>query len=282
MAEMVTLDVAGVRREYLLHVPADDPRAPRPAVLLLHGTGGSAKWAEEEAGFAAFADRAGFVAVIPQGLPPDPDLPPKFIANPPAWNAGGTLFPGHEPDDLAYFRLLLDDLPARAAIDPARIYVTGFSNGAAMAFELAAAIGDRIAAIAPVAGYCRVNHSVRAVPTLFMIGADDPIVPPDGGKFRSPWTGELKGRPPVWESLCRWAQAIGCDTRHCVECESEGVRIERFAGPVDFLVVTIADLGHHWPGGLGRLKSKLAGKASNRVDANVVIWQFFQRHALMR
>jgi len=274
VAEAVTLVGAGPPRVYLLHVPASGT-TPRPAVLLLHGTGGTAKWAEEEARFFAFADRTGFVAVVPQGLPPDPAAPPKFIANPPAWNAGGTLFPGHTPDDLAYFRALLDDLPARATIDSNRVYVTGFSNGASMAFELAANMGNRIAAIAPVAGYCRAHRAPRAVPTLFVIGANDPIVPPEGGTFRSPWTGELKVRPPIWDSLGRWAAALGCEPHREVVFDAGGVRVERFPGPVEFGVAIIADLGHHWPGGLGRLKRKLAGEPSDSLDANEMIWRFF-------
>jgi polyhydroxybutyrate depolymerase len=275
VTEEVTLAVGDRPREYLLHVPGGTPGPARPAVLLLHGTGGTAHWAQEEARWFAFADRAGFVAVVPQGLPPDPDAPPKFIANPPAWNAGGTLFPGHAPDDLEFFAQLFADLPPRARVDPNQIFVTGFSNGASMAFELAAAMGERVAAIAPVAGYCRARRAAVPVPTLFIVGADDPIVPPDGGTFRSPWTGELKLRPPVWESLDRWAAALGCHPRREVLSDADGLRVERYPGPVEFRVMIVAGLGHHWPGGLGRLKRKLAGEPSERIDANEVIWQFF-------
>jgi polyhydroxybutyrate depolymerase len=272
----VTLDVGGVRREYWVRVPPRG-REPRPVVMLLHGTGGTATWAAEEARFDTFADRHGVVAVYPQALPPDPDAPLKFLANPAAWNASGMTLPGHTPDDVAYFAALLDDLPRRTAIDPRRVYVTGFSNGAAMTFELAAACGDRIAAIAPVAGYCRVTRVERPMPTLFVLGADDPMVPLEGGTFHSPWTKEVKRRAPVWEGLDRWARLIGCEPRRESVFEHGGVRVERYPGPAAFEVVIVDGLGHHWPGGLGRLKRSLAGEPSNRLDGNAVIWEFFRR-----
>ena len=133
---VIELSVGGVRREYLLSIPPGLDRSPRPVMFLLHGTGGTAKWAMHEARLGQFAERHDFIAVIPQALPPDPTQPPKFIANPPAWNTGGMLFPNHRPDDLRFFALLFDDLAQRVPIDPQRIYVTGFSNGASMSFEL--------------------------------------------------------------------------------------------------------------------------------------------------
>jgi polyhydroxybutyrate depolymerase len=276
---ILTLEVNGVRREYSLHVPPGKAHA-RPVVILLHGTGGTIRWTQEEARFHRFAERADFVAVIPQGLTPDPAKPHKFIDNPPMWNVGSQLFPDHRPDDLAFFRALLDDLPIHTVIDPARIYATGFSNGAAMCFELAAAFGDRIAAIAPVAGYCRATKIGRPMPTLFIIGADDPMVPPLGGTFISPWGGRENLRPPVYEGLDRWAQLLGCSVPREVVAEFNGIRTERYPGPVDFQVVTVAGLGHHWPGGLGRLKKKLAGEPSKRLNGNQTIWDFLHRHRL--
>lgn len=276
----IKLNVNGVQREYLLHVPNKLLDMPLPLVMLLHGTGGSVNWTQEEANFNRFANRAGFVAVYPQGLPPDPAQPTKFLANPPMWNVGSMLFPHHAPDDISFIQILLEDVAARTKIDRQRIYVTGFSNGAAMCFELAAQLGDRISAIAPIAGYCRLTSIIRAVPTLYIIGADDPMVPPFGGNVTSPWTGEVKQRPSAFEGLDRWAELLGCSTNRTVLHDQNGIRIEQYPGPVEFQVMIVEGLGHHWPGGRGRLKKKLAGEPSKRLDGNSAIWQFFQRHQL--
>ena len=55
-------------------------------------------------------------------------------------------------DDVAFIRALLDDLMRAYQVDAKRVYATGMSNGAIMAYRLASELSDRIAAIAPVAG----------------------------------------------------------------------------------------------------------------------------------
>ena len=49
-------------------------------------------------------------------------------------------------------------------------------------------------------------------------------------------------------------------------------------GPVEFTVMVVEGLGHHWPGGRGQLKRSLAGQPTDRLDANSAVWEFFQRH----
>ena len=55
-------------------------------------------------------------------------------------------------DDVAFTRAILDDLETVARVDPRRVFATGMSNGAMMAYRVAAELSDRIAAIAPVGG----------------------------------------------------------------------------------------------------------------------------------
>ncbi len=47
-------------------------------------------------------------------------------------------------DDVGFFIELLDDLARRTSVDRARVYATGLSNGAMMAYRLAAEASDRI------------------------------------------------------------------------------------------------------------------------------------------
>jgi hypothetical protein len=63
------VSAGATRRTYLVHVPAGyRPDRAVPAVLLLHGNGGSAADLDEVSGLSELADRRGFLAVYPQGL----------------------------------------------------------------------------------------------------------------------------------------------------------------------------------------------------------------------
>jgi len=278
--ERVTLAVGGRPREYLLSAPA----APgRPLVVFLHGAGGTAAWADAETGWSALAARENFALALPEGLPPDPDRPPKFLTNPPRWNDGspGPTGSPSPADDVAFLAALLDDAAARAGTDPARVYLGGFSNGAGMTFRAAAELADRLAAVAPVAGYCRAADPkpARPVPTLYVIGTLDPLVPVRGGEVRNPWQHRLVRRPPVSQTLERWAAAIGCEPVPVVESDAAGVRAEVYPGPVEFRAVYVEGLGHHWPGGKGMLNHRIAGPPSAALDGTAAAWEFFRRHA---
>jgi polyhydroxybutyrate depolymerase len=272
----ISFSIDGIERRYLLHVPASHGD-PMPAVLMLHGAGGSAAWAQDETRWNETADKYGFAVAYPNGLPVDPNRPSGFLDNPQVWNAGAGpgLIVNRGPDDVGYLAALIADLPRHASVAPKRIFVTGFSNGAAMTFRLASERPDLVAAIAPVAGYCpEVHPLIRPVPTLFIVGDADPLVPIHGGEVLSPWSGEMEYRPPLTEALSRWAAANGADEQPLRRDREDGIRFDDYS--TDFRVVTIAKLGHHWPGGRGRLLRRLAGQPSNRVNANELIWGFFR------
>jgi len=224
--------------------------------MMLHGAGGSASFAAAETGWSELADAEGFAVAYPEGIAVRPDKPPKFLTNPQEWNDSS----GHgRHDDIGFLVAVLDDLAG--AIDPGRVYLTGFSNGAGMAFRLAAERTDRFAAIAPVAGHCWVPDPMpaRPIPTYYMIGDSDPLVPLSGETVRTPW-GTTEDRPPVADTLQRWGTAIGSPP-----------------GSERFPVRIIPGHGHHWPGGKALLGERLGGRAATGVDATAEIWQFFRR-----
>lgn len=280
----VQLPHDGRDRRYLLCPPAA-PARPPAVVVFLPGTGGTAEWTADETRLPAFAAAAGFALAVPEALRPRPDLPPKFLTNPPRWNDGNpppTAEHADDADDVGFLTCVIDDALARTGGDPRRVYVTGFSNGAGMAFRLAAEASHRVAAVAPVAGHCppALPPLARPVPTLFIIGARDPLVPPRGGLVELPWGNKLARRPPVVTSLERWAAAINAATVSRVVAEGGGVVEEVFPGPAEFRAVTVDGLGHHWPGGRGQFNPRIGGPPSDALDANARLWDFFQRHTL--
>ncbi len=198
--EPIALELGGTTREYRFRP------GTRGLVVFLHGKGATADWADDETGWSRLAEREGFALALPQALPPDPAKPPKFLSNPPQWqDAAGT-------EDLDFLTNVID-AAIRTGADPQRVFVSGFSNGAAMAFRLAAERADRVAAVAPVAGHCTLPdpRPARPIPTLYVTGSADPIIPLRGGDVRNPWQHRYVRRPPVADTLEKWARAIGCD-----------------------------------------------------------------------
>lgn len=255
-------------------------RTGAPLVIFLTGTGGTAAWADHETGWSELARHEGFALAVPESLPPDLTKPPAFLTNPQRWNDGApALFSPPPVDDVRFLTAVMDDAVVRCGIDARRVFVTGFSNGAGMTFRIAAEAAHRVAAIAPVAGYCWVNdpRPTRPVPTLYMVGTHDLLIPLRGGEVRQPWHNRLVRRPPVNDTLERWARATGCAPVPVLRSDDPTVRVEQYPGPVVFEAVTIEGLGHHWPGGRGQLNPRIAGPPSNAVNATEMIWDFFSR-----
>ncbi len=283
----IALNWGGLQRRYLLFAP----RQPRAILVFLHGKGSTADWADDETGWSHTAQREGFALALPEGLPPDTQAAPTFLNNPPGWNDGSAAQNFHLPyapdrpnlsenrDDVGFLDAVLDHVSNQLGNHSLPVCLSGFSNGAGMTFRYAAERSERLAAIAPVAGLCWVRDArlVRPLPTLYMIGDADPLVPLRGGPVVSPWTNRLSQRPSVAETLERWALVIGCQEAPTVESDADGVRTDIYPGPVSFRAVEIAGLGHHWPGGKGRLNPRIAGAPSRRVNANELIWRFFEQ-----
>jgi polyhydroxybutyrate depolymerase len=266
--------ISGFPREWLL----SSAPAGAPLVIFLTGTGGTAAWADHETGWSKLAAREGFALAIPEALPPDPTKPRSFLANPPRWNDGSPpIFQQLDTDDVAFLDAVIDHAIQNLNV-AVRAFVTGFSNGAGMAFRYAAERAERIAALAPVAGHCWVADPKpsRPVPTLYTVGTADLLIPLRGGDVRLPWGNRLTRRPPVNETLERWAIANGCSPIPVPQREGT-VRIDRYPGPVRFDAVTIEGLGHHWPGGRAQLNARTAGPPSDAVNATEMIWEFFKQ-----
>ena len=279
----LTLSHGGLDHDVLVHVPPGDPAVLRPLVLLLHGSGGTGEWALRETRWDEFADREGVIVVAPTATRPDPKSPIRFYTNPPVWNDASARPPADRvtTDDVGFIRALFDDLPSRVPIDANRIFVTGFSNGASMTFRVGAELSDRVSAIAPVAGHYWPTAATpaRPVPTLFLIGDLDPLVPLAGGRVDTPW-GQGIEKPAVRETLRHWSERLGGPAEPAMVRDEDGVRVERWGESLE--AWTIAGLGHHWPGGRGELNPRIAGPPSDRVSATEVIWRFFAAQSRKR
>ena len=188
-ARTISIRSGGRERTARVHVPARlRARHPAPLLLVLHGAGGDGPGFERYTGYSGLADREGFVAVYPSAID-------RF------WTLGES----GEPDDVRFLSELLDRVEADLCVDEDRVFATGLSNGGGMAARLACALGDRIAAAAPVAGgYGNLPdcEPARAVSVLEMHGDADPIVP---------YGGDGPGSPNSAEGFASaWAARNGC------------------------------------------------------------------------
>jgi polyhydroxybutyrate depolymerase len=291
----LTIRVGGLDRRYTVHVPPrDDGKAKLPVVVMLHGGGGTGQAADTETGWSAKADASHFLAVFPNALARDPSNPSSFAANPQLWNDGSERFyQGQQAvDDVAFLTAMLDDLGTRFPVDAQRVYFTGFSNGASMAFMAGAALSRRVAAIAPVAGACWVDtvRLDRPVPMLYITGTADPLNLLQGGVPRlafgaAPDGVRAKAKPPVRDSIRKWAGALGCPDSAAGRTDANGVRTETY-GPCregsEVVYVTVEGMGHTWAGGRSLLPEFMVGKRSDKLRATDLVWDFFRKHSAPR
>ncbi len=276
-----SLSVGGRTRTYVVHAPPGlDPHKPAPVVLALHGatmTGPLMAWFSK---LNAKADAAGFIVVYPNGTG---ERSSYF------WNAGNCCGEAARSnvDDVAFVRAVLDDLGAVRRVDPKRVFVTGMSNGAMMAYRIAAELSDRIAAVAPVAGTvaCGDRRPTRPVPVLHVHGTEDEYVPFGGG--RGPKSISSVPHRSVADTIAAWVSANGCRTEPAAvedlpDRTGDGTKVTRTtyrgdAAGAEVVLVTVEGGGHTWP---GRPGSAALGRSTRDVSANDLIWEFFERHPL--
>lgn len=284
---VVKLQVGVKQRRFVVRVPPQyDGKTKLPAVLIFHGAGGTGRLYLDKNGWEKKADREGFLAVAPDGQSPLANQPSNFRTNPQLWNDGSGRGRLHLlGDDSKFVAAILDELERRFHADPARFYLTGHSNGAGLTFGLAQKLGDRVAAIAPVMSHCWAEEPKlpRPVPTLFIVGMKDPLVPFAGGEAPMPWGTGKEQKPPIAQTISKWCKALGCATPPKVNDEAKR-RTEDYAnadGRLLLRVIILKEHGHGWPGGKSSgLPESAIGPMTQDCNATDEIWAFFKDQRL--
>jgi polyhydroxybutyrate depolymerase len=226
-ADGVTGDVDG--RRYLLDAPAAPADEPLPLVIVFHGFRDDAAGIRRWTGFDALARREKFVAVFPDGH----DGVRLLGTLGRGWDLGVAA-----DVDRRFVGSLLDEIERERCIDRRRVYATGMSNGGFFASLLGCRLGDRFAAVGPVAGGMDLGACTptRAMPIMLLYGTSDTIVAPDLPRAARDW----------------WARENGCKGF----AESDGCR--RYDGCRAPVVACEGRQGHTWP-----------------IDASARLWRFF-------
>jgi polyhydroxybutyrate depolymerase len=232
-------------RSYLLHVPPYyDGVTKMPLVIVLHGSGATAVGMESFTGFSAKADEKGFIVAYPQG------------------NAGRwDVFGDHDVD---FIKALIDSLAAQYAIDTLRVFVTGHSLGAILAYRVALRLPEKIAAVAPVSGVMFRNAPRPRAPVAVMHfhGFNDGALFYNGGAYA--------GAPyySVEVGLAQWCQINGCDAGPITIYQTGDVIGRLWTSPTHKEVVLFAgNWGHDWP-----------ARVTVNQSTTDLMWDFFSTH----
>ena len=263
--------VGGLERSFVVHAPATPSAGGRlPVVIVLHGGGSDARAVMAQTGMSELADRAGFLAVYPQGTA-------RFGGRQLTWNAGACCgyAVDQQVDDVAFLAAVIDQVVRDHQGDPDRIYVTGFSNGGMLAYRAACQLTDRIAAIAPVAGSQLVDcQPSTTLPVLILHGTADQQIPYQGGESPARADTHPRRDPPVADTTAFWATHNRCSDP-TTEQASPNTTLQHHGCPdgVEVGLYTIDGGGHDWPGG-----RSTRGATPESIDATPLIWDFFQQH----
>ncbi len=275
--KMLTVD--GLSRTYTVNLPPNYYESNSYSVVIaMHGGGGSADQFESSCLLTNKANKEGFIVVYPEGVKSNGLLGAR------TWNAGNCCDYAVEQniDDVHFIQVLLDTLIANYKINPKKVCATGHSNGGMMAYRLACEIPDRIAAIVPngctnASSYC---NPAQPVPVLHMHSMRDENVPYLGGRGGGIGTTQLN-LLPVETTLKNWAATAKCKVTAQIIVDDEKYKLTTWSDCDQNFVAKFyltKDGGHAWP---GALPGSLIGDAPSKViNANDLLWQFFQEHQL--
>jgi polyhydroxybutyrate depolymerase len=309
------LVVDALDREVIVYVPstAVGP-TPVPVVFMFHGASGDGERFYDNSGWREKADQVGFIAVFPTALhhclhadldgdgQVDDEEPAAVMTR---WtNSDGvgndrdTLLPcsaaeiaalppakkvlADHPiaDDLAYTRAVLDLLSASYAVDPRRIYASGFSNGGGFTSRLAVAMPNRFAAIAASSGFLVEDKGASlAVPVAFTVGSKDPGFTAAMNVAELPVSEQLIGLAG-WKTMTvvPYLEALALDDSYVFDelALAGGLKGARFSylesdrgASNGYVHMVIEDLGHEYANGTNHPV----------VYANM-FWEFFKLFAL--
>lgn len=286
-----TLTVAGVVRQYRVHVPTG-LTTPKAIVLVLHGGGGEGLNVTNAGQhplsvFRSVADREGFVVVYPGGLPA------RDAEGNVGWvDCRADNLVASNADDVGFLAAVIERVRGDYKLPLTRVFMAGGSNGAQMTHAFAFQRADLVAAVAtsagslpqsPLPGGCSTGPS-RPLPILIAHGTADTQMPWAGGCVANIGGACNRGRVVSAEATRdRWLQINGLSTvtpsQSVVELDdTDGGPARRFdyagANPVQWWRLDGA--GHTVSSRTVTIPSNALSGVQNRdIEFAEVAWAFF-------
>lgn len=284
-----TLRHDGRERGYILDVPPGLD-LPAPTVFVLHGGSRSAEKIRRSTRFHETGALKGFVTVYPDGH--GNQWNDAREASAVRGNQGG-----EDIDDVGFLTALARKLVADGTADPARIFVTGSSNGGMMSFRLLCEAAGVFAAFAPVIASLpeKAEHSckpARPAPLLMINGTEDRLIPWDGGLVAPMFPGDRGRVLPVERTLAIFRNLYGCSQPRDSATLDPGDYViplhiawhRGCSGGSEIGLYRFDGMGHRWPQAarrwIGGRWDDILGPAPEGFPAAEHIWAFFERHSL--
>lgn len=283
----LTIDVGGVTRYYdVLWPTAYTYTENMPVIIDLHGTYSTKEVQRQFSEFDDIADANNIIMVWPQAFPFTDCSAETYSSR---WNANFV----ESPDDIGFMDALIDKLITDYKVNPKRIYLDGLSNGGFMAYSVACALSDKIAAIASVAGTMSDNllntcNPSRAMPVLEIHGTADNLC--NYGGYDAGCEGH---QASVDDTIAFWRARGACNTTYDTYSypnadTTDGctARMLTYQGCNNMVKLVIIDGGgHFWPGSEIFTEVFSAYEAylspwNFDIEASQVIWDFFKDHSL--
>ena len=267
-AQNVTYSFDGIDRQYRIHIPDGLTGSP-PVVFALHGYSGNNNEMMNDYGWTQLADERGFVVVFPNGT--------RDQFNNRFWDVGYDFHQGIETvDDDGFLSSLAVHLQGLYGLDPERTFVTGFSNGAEMCFQLACRESEHFTAFAPVIGMMLdplFNNCEPTVlrPILSMNGTNDGVTLFDGDPGNTGgWGvyGSIPGMMAFWANVLSTNEFERTFLPDVDPNDGSTVRLDVYSGSgngLELRYYLVLGGGHDWPGQSG----------NNDIDATLEVWNFF-------
>jgi polyhydroxybutyrate depolymerase len=212
-------------RSYLVNVPAGLTGPQVPLLLSLHGFGSTGAQVELFTGWTPFAAAHGFIVAYPQ-------------ARPSQYGGGWDPYSANSAD-VGFLRDVVADISSTWCVDPRRVHVDGWSNGAVMSQRMACAAADTFASATSYGG---------GTPTLAGFATPcSPSRPISVGLFAGQWDFTYAG---LAQNASEWRAVDGCapTPTHTTDAYGSTDRYSCAAGTT-VLARVVNATSHDWPSG---------------------------------